>query len=203
MLARWKRLPLFLFQTCIGSGIAPFLTLALEFLAEFPSPLVDLATSRGRDPCVSETVDELDEGILASHVSWMFVGLLRFHQSPFVSAAFTPATDPIPLDTGNSFCFAKVTGLNEAVFLRAAGWSGPLPSSAALPSALLVSVSDTLILSASPKPSVADIMSSDGVRKGSVVLERSSGPWVACDFCAKCQNCHTNETTCTAGAYMR
>src|ERR1700722_8736206 len=78
ILATWKRLPLFLFQTCIGSGIAPFLALALEFLAEFPSPLVDLATRRGRDPCVSETVDELDEGMLASHVSWMFAGLCVF-----------------------------------------------------------------------------------------------------------------------------
>ena len=62
-------LPLFLFQTCIGSGIAPFLPLDLEFLAELPSPLVDFATSRGRDPCASESVDELAEGMLASHVS--------------------------------------------------------------------------------------------------------------------------------------
>src|SRR5438270_11581191 len=115
-----------------------------------------------------------------------------FDQLRLVSAAFALAAAPIPLDAGNSFCFAKVTGLNEAVFLRAAGWSGPLPSSAALPSALLVSVSDTLTLSASPKPSAADVMSSGAVRKGSVVLERSSGPLVACDFCTKCQNRHTN-----------
>jgi hypothetical protein len=62
-------IPLFLFQTCIGSGIAPFLPLDLEFLAEFPSPLVDLATRRGRDPCASEVVDEFAEGMLAGHIS--------------------------------------------------------------------------------------------------------------------------------------
>ena len=142
-------------------------------------------------------------GCWLSHVSWVFCWSLRFHQSPFVSVAFTPAAAPIPLDAGNSFCFAKLTGLNEAVFLRAAGWSGPLPSSAALPSALLVSVSDTLTLSASPKPSAADVISSDAARKGSVVLERSSGPLVACGFCTKCQNGHTNETNAHCWAYMR
>lgn len=62
-------IPLFLFQTCIGSGMAPFLPLDLEFLAEFPNPPVVFATRRGRDPCASEVADELAEGMLTGYVS--------------------------------------------------------------------------------------------------------------------------------------
>ena len=107
---------------------------------------------------------------------------LCFNQSPLFSAAFTAAAAPTPFDTGNSFCFAKVTGLKEAAFLRAAGCSCPLPSSAALRSALLVSVSDTLMLSARPEPSVA-VISSDLIRKPSAALDRPCESFVASSLC--------------------
>lgn len=67
----------------MGSGIVPFLPLDFEFLAEVPSPLVDLATRRGRDPCVSEVVEELAEGTLTGHVS-----LGRFCICVFSSVTF-------------------------------------------------------------------------------------------------------------------
>lgn len=53
----------FLFHTCIGSGpAAPFLPPVLnDFAALSRRPLVDFATSRGRDPCCSEEVEELAE----------------------------------------------------------------------------------------------------------------------------------------------
>lgn len=166
----------------MGSGIVPFLPLDFEFLAEVPSPLVDLATRRGRDPCVSEVVEELAEGTLTGHVSLGRFCICAFHQSPLFSAAFIAAAAPTPFDTGNSFCFAKVTGLKEAAFLRAAGCSCPLPSSAALRSALLVSVSDTLMLSARPGPSVP-VMSSDLIRKSSAALDRPCGSSVTPGVC--------------------
>jgi hypothetical protein len=119
-------------------------------------------------------------------------------QSPLFSADFTPAAAPTPFETGNSFCFAKVTGLKEAAFLRAAGCSCPLLSSAALRSALLVSVSDTLMLSARLEPSIADVLSSDLVRKIPAVLDWSCGLLVGSDTCTSCQNNHEKETMCPA-----
>lgn len=50
----------------MGSGIAPFLLSVFEFFTLLPSPLVDLATSRGREACNIEAGDGLvDEGIAA------------------------------------------------------------------------------------------------------------------------------------------
>jgi hypothetical protein len=125
--------------------------------------------------------------------------VLWFNQSPLFSVDFTPGVAPTPFETGNSFCFAKVTGLKEAAFLRAAGCSCPLPSSAALRSALLVSVSDTLILSARLEPSIADVLSSGLVRKVPAVLDWSCGLLVTSGACTSRQNNHEKENGALPG----
>lgn len=89
---------------------------------------------------------------------------------PFSPTDFVPTAVVAPLDTGN-FDFVKVTGLNVADFFKAAGRSWPLPSSAALPSALLPSVSDTLALSPCPDPSAGFCRSSEGGCETSIALE--------------------------------
>ena len=59
----------------------------------------------------------------------------------------------------------KETGLNEVAFFKVLDGSGPLPSSAALPSALLVSVSERLILSGIAGLSAVEVPSSEAFRR--------------------------------------
>ena len=64
----------FLFQTCMGSGpTAPFLPPDLkDFNPLSLNPPVDFATSRGRDACCSEELEELaEEDITTPSQRWV------------------------------------------------------------------------------------------------------------------------------------
>lgn len=48
--------------------MAPFLPSGFELLAEVPSPLADLATSRGREPRATEAADAFVADAVAEYV---------------------------------------------------------------------------------------------------------------------------------------